>query len=459
MITQSAPRKGLVTLILPPLRGGSAARSGRERLFLPALRAGIIGITLLLTLASGCTGPTKTGQEARAQATNRMEFVHAQMAYDQARQSFGTGQLDKALKMADTAIARADEESPYHILRGRIQLEQHNLEDALRSFDRAIELETQSIETAPSADTPLPTGPNSTLAEGHYFRGIVFERWSNPTEASAAYLKAWELNSTEVQYLLAAAEMLITMQRFDEARMMVEAKLSYFEHNAALRQLLGQIALLQGDPTKAARLLGEARLLNPEDNMLLEELARAQFAAGQYVQSHYSVTQLQKLIGEERTDLMHLEARCLVMLDRVSDARNIYLRLSQLTPADAAVWIELGNVAFEVGDFRRVASCSTHIMALAPSRFEGYLLRGLFEQHSGNHPEAVRLFQRATELAPEIAWPHVLLGIALEASGQRDRAMLAYGAAIRAEPGNAEALRRLERMDGGAVAAQVSDTQ
>jgi len=416
-----------------------------------------IGITLLFTLASGCTGPTRAGQEARAQATERMEFVHAQMAYDQARQSFGTGQLDKALKMAETAIARAGDQPAYHVLHGRILLEQHNLEEALRSFDRALELETRLGE----AGGTVPPGPpgRNTLAEGHYFRGIVFERWSDPAKASEAYLKAWELDNTEVQYLLASAEMLITMQRFEEARTMVEPKLSYFEHNAALRQLLGQIALLEGDAGKAARLLGEARLLNPEDNMLLEELARAQFAAGQYVQSHYSVTQLQKLVGEERADLMHLEARCLVMLDRASDARNLYLRLSQLTPADPSVWIELGNVAFEVGDFRRVASCSTHIMALAPHRFEGYLLRGLFEQHAGNHEEAIRQLQKAAELAPDVAWPHVVLGVALESSGKREQAILAYGAAIRAEPGNSEALRRLERMDAGAIAAQVSDTE
>ncbi len=392
------------------------------------LRVIAIGLAVIVAMASGCGGPTKAGQEARADATERMELVHAQMAYDQAKQTFATGQLEKALKLLNSAIARVETQPDYHLLRGRILFEQGNLEGATNSLDRAIEL-------------------NPTLAEAYYFKGIAFERWSDPELASEAYLKAWEIDNTQVQYLLASAEMLITMGRFAEAKALIEPRVSYFEHNAALRQLLGQIALLEGDAAKAARLLSEARLLNPEDNTLLEELARAQFAAGQFAQAHYSITQLQGLVGGERPDFMQLEARCLVMLDRTSEARNIYLRLSQLTPADPAVWIELGNVAFEVGDFRRVASCSTHIIALAPDRFDGYLLRGLYEQHSGNNDAAIAQFRKAAELAPEVAWPHLLLGIALEEQGNREAAIVAYGAAIRAEPANREALRRLERMD------------
>jgi tetratricopeptide (TPR) repeat protein len=393
-------------------------------------------IALFLVLAAGCTGPTKTGIEAREQATERMEFVHAQMAYDQAKQSFSTGQLDKALKLADSAIARLDNQAPYHVLRGRILLEQHALEESIRSFDRALELDP-------------------TIAEAEYFRGIVFERWSNHPQASEAYLAAWTLDDTNVQYLLASAEMLVTQGRYEDARNLVAPKLAYFEHNAALRQLLGQIAMLQGRPEDAATLLGEARLLNPEDNMLLEELARAQFASGQFAQAHYSVTQLQKLQGGERADLMHLEARCLVMLDRPSDARNIYLRLSQLIPADETVWIELGNVAFEVGDFRRLAVCSNQIIALAPSRFEGYLLRGLFEKHSDDNARAIEAFRKAAELAPaDVAWPHLLLGMSLEEHGKSDEAIAAYGAAVRAEPDNDEAIRRLQQMSSRAIASE-----
>ena len=77
-------------------------------------------------------------------------------------------------------------------------------------------------------------------------------------------------------------------------------------------------------------------------------------------------------------------------MERNAEARNIYLRLSQLRPNDVDIWIEFGTIAWELGDFRRVAECSSRITALGPDRFEGYMLRAINERHKGNMPEAIQ---------------------------------------------------------------------
>lgn len=392
-----------------------------------ATRLTILAALTAAAFINGC-GPGKEGMKARADAQDRMNLVSAQIHFDQARQSFKTGQFEKALREITHAIGRYDKVPEYYLLLGRIHLETHQLESALEAFKKSAELKPQA-------------------AEAHYFSGIVHQRWSNDQQAYSHYIKAAELEPSNVQYLLAAAESLISTGEIESARRLIEPRIAYFEHNSALRQLQAQIALLQGNPTQAAKLYSEARLLNPDDDMLLEELMWAQYAAGMYGQSLDSLKRLQSRSNCKRTDLLHLEARCLTMLGRGIEARDRYLELSRSSPADPVVWSELGALAWDLGDYRRVAQCSVQIIALAPERYEGYMLKGINERHHKNLNEAVRLFQEAAKRAPSVALPHLLLGQTLEQAGDLQLAKRAYRGALNAEPGSAEATVLLGRLN------------
>lgn len=381
----------------------------------------------VIALVSGC-GPTKSGIEARSAAQDRMSAVSAQIHYNQAKQSYESGQFDKAEREIARAIDIFPNPAEYSVLQGRIFLETHKLEPALASFEAAIQ-------------------KNPTLAEPHYFTGIVYQRWSNDREAHESYLKAFELEPTKAQYLLAAVESLITLGEFEQAKELIESKLAYFEHNAALRQLQGQIALLQGQPKQAAALYAEARLLNPEDQTLLEELTWAQYAAGQYGECHQSVKLLQEQSRERRSDLLHLEARCLTMMDRGPEARELYIELTRMRPADTSAWSELGTLCWNLGDFRRVAQCSVQLISLAPDRYEGYMLKGINERQKGNLKEAAKLFAQASERADQTALPHLLLGQTFEQTGEVERARVAYHKALAAQPDSTEAQDLLGRLN------------
>jgi Flp pilus assembly protein TadD len=260
---------------------------------------------------------------------------------------------------------------------------------------------------------------------------------------------------------------------YEQAQALVEPRLAYFEHNAALHQLLGQIALLQGNPAIAARLYGEARLLSPDDNSLLEDLVWAQYAAEMYGDCLESIKSLlsrangvpstpRSINGRptqsglaingsssasDRVDLKHLQARCLTMLGRLSNAREMYLEVARLKPAEVTVWTELGTVCWELGDYRRVAECSVHIIALAPERFEGYLLRGINERQKNNFSQAVALFTKATEKTTDSAMPWLLLGQTLEQAGDFDGAKEAYSQALHVDPRSIDAKHLLARLE------------
>lgn len=390
-------------------------------------------------LSAGC-GPSQAALEARAKAHQRLDRVNAEISYDKALHEFESGQFDKAAKGIAGAIRANPESAQYRLLEGRIFLETHRLERALESFKSAIELDPK-------------------LADAYYYSGVVHQRWSADTYAYESYLAAWDINPESVAYLLATAESLIALHRLDDARQLVGTNLARFEHNWALRHLLGRIAMIEGDAAAAAELYEEARRLNPDVDELLEELVDAQFDAGLYGPCLESVTELESHQTEPRDDLMQTEARCLVQLQRETEARALYLKLKDLRPNDPEVFIELGALAWDIGDFHRVAFCGARVAALAPERFEGYLLKGVNERHHDNTEEAIQFLREATKRADGDSLPYLVLGRVLDESGDAAGALEAYTAAVQVEPssGDAQALladlqeRELATADPGVV--------
>ncbi len=380
------------------------------------------------TALAGCDGPTTQGQIARENAQGRIDVMSAGISYQQAEQAFEVGRFDRAEKNINQVIATFPDVAKYHVLKGRIHMEQSELEFAYRSF-------TAAIDTEPD------------VAEGHYFAGIVQQRWSNDAQSYVHYNRAFELEPTNTQYLLATAESMIALGQLDQAWTLLEKNKDYFEGNAALHQLQGHVALLQGDPEQAVKLYERARLLNPEDAMLLEELAWAQFDAQHYSKAVESIKSIRSHVSDARDDLDHLEAQCLAGMGRSSDARNLYVELTRQKPNDTDLWAELGLIAWDLGDYYRVAQCSNRIVQLAPNRFEGPMFKGITERHQGHLDAAIISLQKASILAHSNALPHLLLGNTMEMNGQDADAQRVYEQALLVDPDNSEAKILLARLE------------
>lgn len=387
--------------------------------------------TLFIALAGGCSGPTKAGQEARTQANDRVDLLNAQINFEQSRQAFNTGQFEKAQREISIAIARAPDQASYYVLQGRIFMETHRLEKAIESLNTAVEKDPK-------------------LAEAYYFRGVVFERWSDDQRAYESYQAAFENETSNVNYLLAAAETLVALEQFPTARAMLESKLTYFEHNAAMYELLGRIAMIEGEFAEAGEAFTKASALLPDDMNLQQSLASAQFQAEDYTKCLKTIAALQRRSPEFDADLVRMRARCMDRLGRLEEARNLYADLTSRDPADVQSWIELASIAHTLGDFRRVGYCGGRIVALAPGAFEGHMFCGLAAQHHGDREKAVTFFRTAATCAPSDATPHILLGLALQRHGDTQGALNSYAAALRAEPDNA---------DAKALMAQVEDAE
>ena len=133
-----------------------------------------------------------------------------------AKDQYDAGQLDKARQTIDDAVKLSPESANARILSARIAIEQSQLELA----EKELRLARQFDPRAADAD---------------YLSGVVYQRWQKPDLAFDFYSHACDKAPSELAYLMAKAEMLVSMERSTEALKLLQDRVVFFEHSAVIR--------------------------------------------------------------------------------------------------------------------------------------------------------------------------------------------------------------------------------
>jgi tetratricopeptide (TPR) repeat protein len=380
-------------------------------------------------LLPGCAGIKGAHTaEFREESAKRMAQMKAATEFDMAQQQFLAGDLDKARRSIENSISMNDKVARSHVLHGRIMIEQGALESALGALNQAIKIDGDH-------------------AEAHYYKGIVFERFNQFDNALEAYDAALSAEPTNGQYILASAEMLIDQDRISEAEERLLSSKKDFAHNAGVRQTLGHIASIRGDHEQAAEYYGEAVLLAPDDASLIEDLARAQFAAGSYSEAEASLRRASRdQSAASRSDLQLLRARCLVELNKPVEAREILLGVvaSEDGQQDASAWAELGNVAVVLKDWLRVREAGRRATAIAPESAQGYILTAMWQREQNQLPQAVATLRQAVQRDKLDTNAAKLAALIFQDMGRSQDAAAALALAIDRNPSDTQARALLE---------------
>jgi tetratricopeptide (TPR) repeat protein len=366
------------------------------------IAGGLLLMGWAATNIMGCGGFSqgKYTKEGKSLAENRLNAFKAASEYQMSSQALEGGDLNKALKHCDKAIELNPKIARTWVLRGRVMLERNDLQACADSLERATTLD-------------------DTFVDAHYFKGLLAERISNKADALKHYGRAAELDPNNAQYALATAEMMIDTNEIDAAEQYLLARQERFRHTPGVHQALGHIQALRGNSDKAEEYLTQARILAPEEPELLEDLARVQF-----------------------NNSKHMKAKCLMSLDRATDARTILVDLTRSDEgaSDVDAWISLGQVAYTLKDTARLRQSFARSIALAPDRAEGYVLKGLHLRRLGDLPAAELEFQKAIERQPD-AESLVMLGIAQAKQGKLSQAQESFKLASEQDPSDEIAAR------------------
>ncbi|MEM8757254.1 MAG: tetratricopeptide repeat protein [Planctomycetota bacterium] len=408
------------------------------------LSMSILGLTLAAAALTGCAGHGSNTAQQMTLAQQRMAQIKSATEWEMAEQAHSVGDLDRALEKVENSLGMNPSVAKSHVLRGRILLEQGELEKARISLLRAEVI-------------------NPDFVDAHYYLAVVNERLAKKDEALARYLRAVELAPDQALYAVAAAELMIDLDRSHDAEAFLADRSGLFAHNAGVRQTRGHLAMIHDDPARAAELFREARLLAPEDTSMLEDLVVAQMELGEFAEAEFGLAQLLRLEGnEDRRDLLRMRARCMLELDRTLEARETLISLTEGEGGDVdlASWLDLGALAYRTNDLTRLRQAGSKIVSISPRRPEGHVYRAIWFRKQGDDRKALEALDAGFRSAEMPVDAFLLRGVIEQEMGMSAAAERSFAAAHEMDPDDERAallMGLLDQPTGGVASFPVDD--
>ena len=404
-----------------------------------------VSITLLssaiaLATLSGCSGQGNYTRQGVSMAKERMSFLKSATEWELARQAFLAGDLDKAMTKVETSLAINDTVVKSHVLKGRILIEMGDLGNALKTLSTASTIDPED-------------------SDAQYYLGVVYERLNRPEDAYTHFDLACEFDDYNPSYAVAAAEMLIDLNRVEEAKAFL-ASIPMAENNAGIRQTLGHIALLELDHQGAVKLFNQARLLAPDDEGIMEDLIHAQMNAGKFGDAERNISLLlKKSTNADRRDLHILHAQALINTGRPVEARSIYQKLLSTSEgmSDVDSWIGLARSSMMVNDMRTVRKAATRIIALAPQLKDGYLFYSMYHRQTQDYNAALSSITTAISASPMDADLHAFRSMILHDLNRTNDAIESVSNAMRLDPNNPRFSQLFIELNEGTFASVPTD--
>ena len=390
-----------------------------RRLWLVVLAA------LTIAFAGGCQSRAKSKKEATA----RWNKARAGVMYSLASDQFKAGNLDQARKTVDQALKLDPANPAVLVLSAKVHVEQGQLE--------AGELQLEAARKA---------APN--MAEAYYLSGVVYQRWQKPQTAYEYYTAACDKAPAELAYVLARAEMLVALDRSNEAISLLQEKVNYFENSPAVRDAYAQLLAQAGRHTEAVEMFRQAVMLADDDLALKERFAFALFHDKQYVEAAEAFTRL--LENEQykgRADLLAALGQSQLHVGKPREARRSFEEATQKDPGNQQTWLGLAKAAMESNDFKRAELALKKAYALDKTAPDAHLLLGYLRLRQNRYPDALAAFERASAKDPKDTVSICMIGYVHEKTGKKDLAMEYYGKALQIKPNDQLASRLIAGID------------
>ncbi len=386
-------------------------------------------ITCLLALSltgPGCTSLVKP-EDSKASADHRWKKVRAQLKFQVASDSFERGQLDKAEEALREVVGLYPEYADAYVLLTRLRLEQGETAAASEALEQAIRHGGDSPET-------------------DYLSGMIAQRYGRLENALDWYRRASQRSPHEVHYILALAEMLVELDRADEALTFAESRWPDFDNNAALRTLVGKIHVLRGDHANAAEAFRAAHHIDPKDKLVAYDLALSLFEIDAHADARDMLLAAEKLEGKLPVFMRLMLGRCYWSLSEVGSAKEEFRQVVREDPQNTEGWMWLAKSCVATNDLLSARRAAARCHELEPERGEHAFFYGFVCHRQGDDEAAIPLLREAVSRLPEETMAYCLLGQSLQRQSRWNEARECYEKALAIEPEDAYARKLMEAL-------------
>ncbi|MBT3339862.1 MAG: tetratricopeptide repeat protein [Planctomycetes bacterium] len=220
------------------------------------------------------------------------------------------------------------------------------------------------------------------------------------------------------------AWVLLQINERETALKMATFVVDYHEPKSPAAYVLAVDSRERGDFAAALPLYQIALKSHPRDSGLLREMAHCAFSSGQEAESIVLLDRLMVVDPLSSEDLT-LRARALVTLRRYEAALLIYGRLQKDSPGDVALLLEAGQCAFAGNQYDKAISLCNEVTQLDPQNAEAHFVLGMASASFLDPAGAEAAFSRALELKPDYLKAGHALAVLLSNQGMIDEAYAA----------------------------------
>jgi tetratricopeptide (TPR) repeat protein len=349
---------------------------------------------------------------------------NAQLLTQMASILASAGKPDRALRLLDLAIDRAPEKGESYFHKGFILLTQKRLAEA----EQAVK---EGLKYAP--DSPI----------GHYYLGRIQIESGQAEQALVSFDRAIEANpSFEPAYLAIAA--------FHESRQEKEKAIAVLEkylqrvnpNNKDIRQHLIQLYLTTKN---YARGLAELEKMLEDDPGNLDAQLRMALIYGETKEYSKAINQLTSIL-KIRPNELKVRDYLGYMYEETKDfpkAIEAYRLNIQLDPTFAESHIHLGVLHYRLKKFPEAIIHLNEAVRLTPTQPEPHIVLGLAYLQTDQFEKASQAFEEGIRHNPHNADLHFNLGTAYDKLNRFEDVVRAMETALSIDPHHADALNYL----------------
>ena len=384
----------------------------------------IPGLCLVLC---GCqTG--RPQKEERQLAEKRFHHQKAKIKYLLAMDQFQNGQITKAKQSLEEAIVLHADDQQYYLLLAKIYIEQGELAQANHLLDG------MAVDAIPSAELC-------------YLSGVVAERYGRLDEAMNHYRQAHELDPRRAGYAMAYGEMLISLNRAEQAWHLIVDCLDDIDDHARLQALMGEALHLLGQYEQSAMAYRRALVEFPDDDSLLESYAMALYRAGRYADAIVPLGRLYaKLRDQAPLYTVKALARSCLEVGQYSTALSYLWDFVRREPEDVQAWLMLARCHVALENLAAAKQAAERATELSPHNGDAQTMLGFVLSRQEDWPAARRALAAAHQADRNDTLVLCLLGQLLEENGSLRRAAEYYKRALVAGPDDGLARHLYEQL-------------
>jgi Tfp pilus assembly protein PilF len=321
-------------------------------------------------LAAGC-GQSQMDNN-RKEARQRWDDQRAQMVTKLAEGCYQHNELSRARQHIEELIKSGAMYAPAYELGARLAVEKGDL-------DKAGEYAATAVRIDP--DSP----------EAHYVLGTVEQTLSHLDQALEEFTAAAELGRANGKYALAQAEMLVTLDRPDEALAVLRDTVDRLPGKADAHTALGDVLVLQKQYEEAVGSYRIALRLCPAQVGLKERLATALYRSGAYADAEPVLAELAETSPSctGAAWILDMRSTCLLALGRTADARALCKPEVQARATSAAPLIVLAQCDILENQLASAQVSLEAALKREPEHAQANALMGYVLVASGRPGEAV----------------------------------------------------------------------